>query len=335
MKPADRNQPGTIETRIFLAVMALLVIVAGGVCLRQFRFNPAVVALRPDAHQPVLSVVADQAALLDTTGTGIVPFSPPEHFGPDTLYEKIDGRADLYLAAGFISLNTQRFVLDRTADKWIELFVYDMGAAPNAYSVFSMQRREDARPIELAPAAYGTENAVFMAHGKFYLEMIAMDDSLELQKAMEGLARVFINAHGDTATQPPGADLFPQAGSQPGTLQLISANAFGYARLDQVYTCAYPVDGRLLTAFVSDRQTAEAASALVDAYRNGLLTYGATRVDASFLVDGAAVMRFFDTYEIVFSRGPYLAGVHEAVSLEAAAALARRLAKHLEGLHGK
>jgi hypothetical protein len=42
-------------------------------------------------------------------------------------------------------------------------------------------------------------------------------------------------------------------------------------------------------------------------------------------------MQFFDAYEIVFSQGKYLAGVHEAGSLEAASRLAGQLAGHLEG----
>jgi hypothetical protein len=49
-----------------------------------------------------------------------------------------------------------------------------------------------------------------------------------------------------------------------------------------------------------------------------LMSYGAATVDGPPSLDGATVMQFFDTYEIVFSRGPYLAGVHEADSLEAA-----------------
>jgi hypothetical protein len=73
---------------------------------------------------------------------------------------------------------------------------------------------------------------------------------------------------------------------------------------------------------------------LAGSYRKALLSYGATSVDGPVVVDGAASLQVFDTYEIIFSRGRYLAGVHEAGNLQSAGRLARRLAAHLQGLRG-
>jgi hypothetical protein len=218
----------------------------------------------------------------------------------------------------------------------VEVFVYDMATPANAFSVFSMQRREGARSDDAFPNAYRTENALFMTHGNFYLEFIGTDASPGLQQAMGDLARLFVASHGDAGAGPaPGADLFPMAGFTPDSLQLIAANAFGFEQLDQVYTAEYLIDATPLTAFVSPRPTPEAASALALEYRQTLLSYGALVVDGPPPVAGAGVLKFFDTYEIVFSQGRYLAGVHEAGSLEAAAELARRLAGHLQGTEPK
>ena len=112
----------------------------------------------------------------------------------------------------------------------------------------------------------------------------------------------------------------------------MTANAFGYEQLDRIHTAEYLIDGTRLTAFVSDRQTAEAASALAVEYQQTLLSYGATAIDTPLLVEDAVAMQFFDAYEIIFSRGKYLAGVHEAGNLETAGSLAGQLAAHLERL---
>lgn len=336
MKPSIPGKRDTLETRISLALLAVLVIAGVGVYLRQFTLNPAVLALRPESQQAVLPEKAHPAALLDTTGSGLIPFSPPEHFGTDTLYEKIDGRADLYLSSGFISLSTQRFAPDHTDGRWVEAFVYDMATPENAFSVFSRQRRQDAQADDTGPNAYRTENALFMAHGKFYLELIGTDDSDALHQAMGSLARLFVDAHGGRpAVESPGADRFPADGLQTGTVQLIATDAFGYEQLDRVFTAEYRIDGARLTAFVSDRGSDASASRLADEYRQTLLSYGAAAVDAPPPVDGAAVLQVFDTYEIIFSRGPYLSGVHEAADLRKAGDLAARLAAHLDGAAGK
>jgi len=329
METAVRKKTGKTETRLSIAVMAILAVVAAGVFMRQYRINPAVTALRPESHSYTLSAEADRPALIDTTDLKVVPFSPPERFGPETLYEKIDGRADLYLSSGFVSLKTQRFAIDPAAGNWVEVFVYDMGSLQNAFSVFSMQRREDARPDDIAPNAYRTENALFLVHDNFYIELIGTDASLELQAAMGELAGRFLQSRGGAATDAPGADLFPKDGMRPGSLQLIAANAFGYEQLDRIYTAEYNLDGFRLTAFVSRRDDADAASALAQEYLSTLISFGAVRVDEAIPLEGAVALQFFDTYEIVFTRGTFLAGIHEADSLEAAKLLAGRLAAHL------
>lgn len=331
MQTGMPKKPGNIETRLSMAVLAVLVIVGIGVFLRQFQINPAVIARRPESQQTEMPSANDQAALINTAGSGIVPFSPLERFGPDRLYEKINGRADLYLTSGFVSLATQRFTVDNPAGNWIELFVYDMNTPENAFSVFSMQRRESAVPEDIVPDSYRTENALFMAHGEFYLELIGTDASDNLNRALGVLARRFVETHAATPmARAPGTDLFPEAGLQTGTLKRITANAFGYEELDNIYTAEFLIDGTGLTAFISDRHSDEAASGLVERYRQTLLSYGATRVDMSLPVEKAEVLQFFDTYEIIFGRGKHLAGVHEATDLEAAGILAKRLAGHLE-----
>ena len=58
-----------------------------------------------------------------------------------SLSDKINGKAELYLAAGFARLETQRFALTDNPGQWMERYLYDMGQHANAFSVFSAQRR--------------------------------------------------------------------------------------------------------------------------------------------------------------------------------------------------
>ncbi len=335
MKPVAPTQPVKAETWVSVGILALLVAVGGGVFLQQYQINPGVVALRPDSRQQAPSPDAGPLVPLDAAKSGIVAFSGPERFGPDTLFEKINGRADLYLDAGFVSLSTQRFAVDSASDRWVELFVYDMATAENAFSVFSLQRRDGARDDDALPNAYRTENALFMVHGSNYLEIIGTDDTEALQQVMGTLAQRFIDSHGAAAPPVRGQDLLPVQGREPDSLRLIASKAFGFEGMDRVYTADYQVDGHRLTAFVSERQTPAEAAALAADYRQTLLSFGAVVVDASVPFDHAAVVQIFDTYEIVFHHGRYLAGVHEADDLERATRLAQQLADHLKTAIGE
>jgi hypothetical protein len=104
-------------------------------------------------------------------------FSPPETFDHMTLSDKIDGKAELYLPAGFKSLFAQRLKPQDSPDVWYEVFIYDMGTMLNAFSVYSAQRRDNARPEPFAEFAYSAENALFWVHGPYYIEIIASEVS--------------------------------------------------------------------------------------------------------------------------------------------------------------
>ena len=143
----DHTRQAKTETRISLVILAVIVIVGACVYLRQFQFNPAVIALQPESQVLKSSAGPSPLAPIDVTGSDLVPFSPPERFDPDTLYQKINGRADLYLDAGFVSLHAQRFATGKSDGQWVELLVYDM-ATPDNLAPFWKNYAERDLPLE-------------------------------------------------------------------------------------------------------------------------------------------------------------------------------------------
>ena len=114
---------------------------------------------------------------------GFTPLVPTQSYGPDNLSDKIDGKAELYLSAGFKEMSCRSFGLGGTGGAHVEVFVYDMGSAPNAYAVFSGQRRSGSPTIPLTANAYATANALFFTQGQFYVEIVADRASETLQKS--------------------------------------------------------------------------------------------------------------------------------------------------------
>jgi hypothetical protein len=81
-----------------IGVLCLLAAVAMGFLAAQSRFNPAVTARQTIAAAPSEPTGLDLATLAPP---GIEPLSPPEQFNPETLSDKINGKAELYFSAGF------------------------------------------------------------------------------------------------------------------------------------------------------------------------------------------------------------------------------------------
>ena len=178
------------ETIVALCVLASLAVIATGMAMVQSRFNPAVVNFLQGAADRAKGPAAAPATAepILPLPEGMSPLTPAERFDRETLSDKIDGKAELYLSAGFVRLDCQRLALAGQPDLWVEVFIYDMGSFENAYAVFSAQRRADATMLDFAEFAYRAENALFFVHGPFYLEMIASGTDDRLRTSMDALA---------------------------------------------------------------------------------------------------------------------------------------------------
>lgn len=323
------------ETVLSLVILAILAVAATGVFLAQFRYNPAV--LVPSAFQTEkpggIAPPSQPQNIVESLPENWVSMTPPETFGPDDLSEKINGKAELYLSSGFLRLRCQRFKETGISDSWAEVFIYDMGNASNAFSVFSSQRRDNAEPLELSPFSYRTENAVFMAYGPYYLEMIASSASEGISEAMQFVAGNFIRDNRTENADEEGSVseqlLFPTFGLEENSISLLSANVFGYDALDQVFTATYKIENKQATAFFSRRKTPSEAEELASGYHKFLTTFGGTDVETGVPIRNAEMVNIMDMYDFIFTCGPFFAGVHDAESVETAEKLSDMLYKRL------
>ncbi|MFZ0133152.1 MAG: hypothetical protein WAK95_11455, partial [Desulfobacterales bacterium] len=105
---------------------------------------------------------------------------------------------------------------------------------------------------------------------------------------------------------------------------LIPADAFGFEKFDRVFVAEYRLDEATLSAFISARESAAAAAELAAAYRAFLLAFGGRAIEDGGLRE-AVVVEIMNEYEIIFTRGVYVAGVHAAADKNSAVTLARAL----------
>ena len=326
--------PGRLETILSWGIIALLGVVAVGVYVKQSLYVPGTWvpqegARLPDGRPPPGdSGAVDFDRFLPST---LVPMGPPEAFGPRTLSDKIDGKAELYLPAGFVHLKCQRFKLTGVSTDWMEAFVYDMGSIRHAFAVFSAQRRSGATTLSLTPFSYETRNALFFVHGKHYVELVTSSGSAEIMDAAAAFAGRFVNHIPHSEERIEELALFPEEGLDAANRGLIVSDAFGYQELKDVFTAPYQVDDTEVTAFITKKAGEDEAIRLVAAYRDFLLQNGAT-IDETPPFQGAEMVRLFGTYEIFFPCGPYVAGVHQAERRGPAEELVARLRARLDAV---
>ncbi len=278
---------------------------------------------------------AEQSALGQDFFTGITPsgfslFRADEHYGRDTLYEKINGKAPLYLDAGFRHLHTQRYSPVNVTGTWIEIFIYDMGDGKNAFSVYSSQKRADAAGVTGISTAYKTGNGLFMVAGSYYVEILASEQSSALNAANHSLAQEIdaeLSGKTEALTE---KDIFEDPRLIAGSVVLYRQGAFGYDGFSDLYTAKYNVNDVRYTPYLSRLENSKAAKKLAGSYADFLVSTGGNKMKVPGADSDFIIIDFYGSIETIFTVGQFMAGVHEGEDLNTALSISRGLKEKLK-----
>jgi hypothetical protein len=324
------NKIGRTEQWMGFVVLLSLAAIAIGVWHTQFSFNPAVLVGTTAAPEPAKTAAISTTKSMPTLPPELVALSAPELFTADNLYDKVDGKAELYTTAGFVGLESRRYALKKTNDIWMEWCVYDMGTLPQAYSVFSLQRRPEGQNVSLTPFAYKSENALFFVCGQYYIEATASTADPKMMSAMLAFGQQFVAAHPPGDMRIPELALFPQANLVADSQNLQVASAFGFDGFTNVFTAKYHVNNADVQAFFELTKSPADATALCNAYRSFLLANGGKEIETNSAASLGKPINFMDGFEIVFAQGSALAGIHAAPDAISAGTVAQELADKLQ-----
>jgi hypothetical protein len=325
-----------LESVISICLLAVLILTGVGVFVKQSKYNISRYGIDTTAMPKLETQNSKPEIPLESSSlvpAGFEMLSKAEVYNPDNLYEKIDGKAPLYTESGFEELFTQRFAKTGDPNLWMELYIYDMGEIKNAFCVYSEQRRENSEAFASMQFAYKSGNALYFVHGKYYIEIVGASESGELSKAIAEVAqKIGANLTVDPNAGIPELAFFPKEDLVPDSFKLYLVNAFGLDKLTNIFTARYKVGNETITAFIGKRADSKEADATAESYRKFLIENGAVikNTDNKTLV--GKVMDSYGTTEIVFTVGPFVAGIHEAESQQMAEILVEILINKLNSL---
>lgn len=227
-------------------------------------------------------------------------------FPESSMYEKINGKAELYQEFGVVGLLTGTW--QQGEHQW-DMYLYYMKNARAATGVFLVERPDQYQPIPSAEQAYGTDGAHVSAFGNYYLQLLSVSPHGDPQSVM-GLADGIVEARKEAVVidTGDGADKFglPDDGQLPDSRSVYTSNAFGYQSLGNVLCAAYEVDGTTAVWF-----TAGGGTDALSGYANELSRFGGEDI---FSLDGAVGGKMFGSWELAAVIGGDLVGVREAGS---------------------
>jgi len=317
------HRRAVVQNAISAALIIVLLLIAAAIVFRQFNYEATDFGIDRPAAEPLSpKTTGTESNLPSLLPAGFKTITAVETFGPDNLYVKIDGKADIYLQSGLRKLSCLRFVSLEDENLWAELFVYDMPSTKNAFTVYSTQRRINATNLALSRFSYKAGNSIFFIADNSYVEIIAADESQKLFDAMVTVAKNFIKISHEPEDFLSELNLFPETGLVPHSFRLHLKNTFGFEGLNNTFTAEYTFDDERVTAFISIQQSPKDATDTARNYQKFLIDNGAAIIPVVNEILDGKVLDLYGSIEIVFAVGPFAAGVHEADNQRSAEKLA-------------
>ena len=177
----------------------------------------------------------------------------PQPYNKKTLFEHINGQAELYLKYGFQRSVFAIYQSKEKSESQIEVDIYDMGNVVQAFGVFSRFRNED-RPGEFGLDSYLDDHSALFYKGRYFVLLYAAESNPDTLKQF---CRLVSSKITDTSPPPKEISYFPKNGLKSGSIQYFSEGLLGHQFLKRGFQGTY-LDGEkeshLFLAIFKDTQ---------------------------------------------------------------------------------
>jgi hypothetical protein len=249
-----------------------------------------------------------------------------EKFTTENLYDKVDGRENLYKSFEFQLLLAADYNFKDDPNRFIQVELYDMTSAKSALGVFSAERPSHPSPAKIGNDAYTETNGAFFWKGKYYVRVIGSDEEKSTEEAAIKIAQTIAEKLPESkdaaaATENP----LPKENQVANSFSIIPESAFGQSIFRNVYSARYKIDNLELTGFLMSNENPEKAKSIVKQYQDSMASFGKFNVVSS---DQTEIyhLEAFGSHYVIFAKGNTVGGVIEADKKEPAIKLAQKLA---------
>jgi len=195
----------------------------------------------------VASDVGDQSFTFPKI-IGWKPSGEIQTFLPKTLYEYINGAADLYLTYDFQELKVAEYVNEKKSSVMVD--VYRHQTPTHAFGIYSQERLSNADFIDIGVQGYYEKNLLNFFSGPYYVKINSFNTGLEDKEILLTFAKKVAENLGEKGTFPSLLISFPSEGKVKNSEKFIAKKFLGYAFLQSAFTADYELPDKKFKLFV-------------------------------------------------------------------------------------
>ena len=252
-------------------------------------------------------------------------------YNSDTLFDHIDGEAELYFPYGFDMLASVTYLNKKNPEVWVVVDVFRMGSLLDAFGIYSNYRKADA-----VGTAIGTEGFVSSSQLMFYQDryfvMIQVTGATSLdQDLFVACGRAVSRNLPTNAGSPKELEVLS---GMPGVVtkseRYLAQSLLGYAFFHRGMIADFLLGGERMQVFVVFENSTETARKAFDDYHSYLKTEG-QEINVTGTTDRISLTAVDPLYRGVFAEqsGPYLIGAIRMKEASAAKPIIEQLRERL------
>ncbi len=202
-------------------------------------------------------------------------------FGPDNLWDFIDGAADNYLAYGFMDLHVAEYKKGKNV---IKLEVYRHANDVMAFGIYSTERSPSFNYIKLGAQGYEVDGSINFFKGDYYIKIRTYSKSEKILQSAETLAHEVDNMLTGKSALPAVLLQFPEEGKKKNEEIYVNESVLGHKFLNKAFKANYSLGPDNFSIFIFDSGSADDSRQMVNAYLK------ATDTEPSDMTEGKYVL---------------------------------------------
>ena len=184
--------------------------------------------------------------------------APPSFYNPETLYQQIDGGADIYLLYDFKSLLQQDF---KSGAAELAVDIYDMGGTENAFGIYAAERSPTYKFVAIGAEGYRDKGVLNFLQDRYYVKLSGSGANAD--GLLDQFARLLSGRIGGNRTLPALLERLPREHRVPHSEQYVRKDPLGHAFLAPAYVVAYAQakqESKLVVSVANSAQEAKSRS---------------------------------------------------------------------------
>jgi hypothetical protein len=225
------------------------------------------------------SVSAQEFAFPELKGFKLITNYPV--FGPDNLWDFINGAADTYVACGFVDLHVAEYKKGKNV---IKLEIYRHSDNTMAFGIYSTERSASFNYINIGAQGYKAGGAINFFKGNYYVKIRTYSKSEKVLQSAETLALIVSDMLKGDTKMPLMLSRFPGDGKKINEETYINESVLGHKFLNKAFKAIYEKGSDNFSIFIMEKNSSEESWKSVEAYLK------ATGMDAQESAGGKYVL---------------------------------------------